>query len=132
MFDYVRTNNSNVAPSIKMMPTTASTTYAIGDALALSSGALVLATGTTKPEFIAWGKYAAPATGMKDLPVLPINSDMEFDTTFDATATSIVPGNKVTIGSTGKTVTATTTSGVAEVVRKIGTGASGDHVIVKF
>ena len=130
MFDFLRGNN-NVTPTIVKAPTTASTTYHVGDALVLSSGALVLATGTTKPTHISQSEYKAPATGMEDLPCLLVNSDMEFKTTFAATPTSIVVGNKVTIHTDGEQVTATTTSGVAEVVNKLG-NASGSEVIVKF
>lgn len=131
MFKFLRNNANSNMPAIKMMPTTASTSYAVGDALALSSGALVKATGTTKPEFICAAKYTAPATGMEDIAVYPVYETQEWETTLSADGASLVPGNKVTIHTDGAQVTATTTSGVAEIVSLDGTG-EGDTVVVKF
>ena len=45
---------------------------------------------------------------------------------------NIKPGAKVTIATTFDSVTATTTNGVAEIIEKLGSGASGTEVIVKF
>jgi len=73
----------------------------------------------------------APATGMKDISVYPIESNQEYITTFSATPTSLVAGNKVTIHTDGAQVTATTTSGTVELVKLLGT-TSGSKVIVKF
>ena len=53
MFSFVKANAKPEFPVIKTLPTTASTEYKIGDALILSGGGLVKATGTTKPEYIA-------------------------------------------------------------------------------
>ena len=43
-----------------------------------------------------------------------------------------VAGTKVTISTTFDSVTATSTNGVATIVEKLGSGASGTEVIVKF
>ena len=60
--------------------------------------------------------------------VLP---DMMFETTFQAAASSVKLGDKVTLHTDGLQVTATTASGVAEVVGMDGT-AAGDRVRVRF
>ncbi|MED9905282.1 MAG: hypothetical protein UFG06_14020 [Lachnospiraceae bacterium] len=131
MFGFYRNNANPNFPAIVTLPTTESTTYKVGDALALSSGKLAKATGTTKPAYICAEEYTAPASGQKEIAVYPIFETQEWKTTFAAEPKDIVPGSKVTIHTDGAQVTATTTSGVAEVVRMLGT-ASGSEVIVKF
>lgn len=118
-------------PIEKEYAATAAVAYKLGDALAFGeAGTIVKATGTTKPEFICASKDFTAAAGDKVVCQV-IEEDMEFKTAFSAAATSIKLGNKVTIGSNGDTVTATTTNGVAEVVEMMGT-TSGSAVIVKF
>lgn len=117
-------------PIQKELDATAAESYVLGEALVLSSGKATKCGATTKPEFICANKDFTAASGDKVV-VQVIEEDMEFKTTFSATATSIVPGNKVTLHTDGAQVTATTSSGVAEVVDMRGT-ASGSEVIVKF
>ena len=118
-------------PIQKELPATAAVAYKLGDALAYGAdGTVVKATGTTKPEFICASKDFTAVAG--DMVVgQVIEEDMEFKTTFSAAATSIKLGNKVTIGTNGDTVTATTSGGVAEVIEMAGT-ASGSECIVKL
>lgn len=132
MFSFVKANAKPEFPVIKTLPTTASTEYKIGDALILSGGGLVKATGTTKPEYIAAANYSAPATGMEPLPTYLIAPGMEWETTFAADATAVTEGTKVTIHTDGAQVTATATSGVAQILKKHGTGAAGTKVTVTF
>lgn len=132
MFAFLRMNNSAVvAPTIKLVQATNSTAYEVGDALVLSSGALVKATATTKPTHISAQKYPSTAAAGQ-IAVYPINSDMEFKTTFAADGSAIVAGNAVTIHTDAAQVTATVTGGVATIVEKLGSGASGTYVVVKF
>lgn len=132
MFSFVKANAKPEFPVIKTLPTTASTEYKIGDALILSGGGLVKATGTTKPEYIAAANYSAPATGMEPLPAYLIAPGMEWETTFAADATAVTEGTKVTIHTDGAQVTATATSGVAQILKKHGTGTAGNKVTVTF
>lgn len=132
MFSFVKANAKPEFPVIKTLPTTASTEYKIGDALILSAGGLVKATGTAKPEYIAAANYSAPATGMEPLPAYLITPGMEWETTFAADATAVTEGTKVTIHTDGAQVTATATSGVAQILKKHGTGAVGTKVTVTF
>lgn len=118
-------------PIEKEYAATASTAYKLGDALGFGAdGTIVKATGTTKPEFICASKDFTAKAGDKVVCQV-IEPDMEFKTTFSAAATAIKLGNKVTINTDAAQVTATTTSGVAEVIAMNGT-ASGSEVIVKF
>lgn len=110
---------------------TASTAYKTGDALIFGeAGTIVKATGATKPEFICSSADFTAKAGDKVVCQV-IEEDMEFKTTFSAAATSIKPGNKVTINTDGAQVTATTAGGVVEVIEMLGT-TSGSEVIVKF
>lgn len=133
MFEYMRmNNNSGVSPTIKTIPSTPSTTYTAGEALVLTSGKAAMAAGTTAPEYICASDYVAPATGNKDIQAYLVNKDMEFKVPFDADGTALTVGTKVTIGAAGLTITATTASGVAEITKKYGTGASGTYAAVRF
>lgn len=104
----------------------------LGMALTQSSGNLAIATGTTKPTYISMVDRDTACTAGELIQVVRVSPDTIFETTFSATATSIKPGDKVTLhASNGLQVTATTTSGVAEVISMDGT-ASGDAVRVRF
>lgn len=103
----------------------------VGLALYQSSGLLALASGTNKPTYICMTEGPTLTSG-DVIPVLRVTEDRVFETEFSASGTSINLGAKVTIASDGLRVTATTTNGVAEVVAKEGTGATGDKVLVRF
>ena len=118
-------------PGIEYLPCSAITPK-VGMALTQSSGNLALATGTTKPTYISMCERSAACAAGELIPVIRVLPDMVLETVFSATATSINLGDKVTLASDGLRVTATTTSGVAEVVYKDGTGASGDMCRVRF
>lgn len=129
MFKIFKSNQGSV-PVIKEVPA-AKGTYEVGDALTIdANGRVAKATGTTVP------KYISAAKGDVDdndaIAVNPILDGMEFATVFSANGSSLKKGQKVTIGTTGADVTATTTSGVAEIVEILGGGAVGSAVIVKF
>lgn len=104
----------------------------IGMALTQTTGNLAIATGTTKPDYISMCETAAAVSAGTIIPVIRITDDMVFETSFSASASSIKLGNKVTLhASSGMQVTATTSSGVAEVVYMDGT-ASGSMCRVRF
>ena len=101
-------------------------------ALVQSSGNLAIATGTTAPTYISMCEKDSACTAGDIIPVIRVSKDMVFETNFSAAATSINLGDKVTLhASDGMQVTATTTSGVAEVVYMDGT-ASGSMCRVRF
>lgn len=117
-------------PGIEYRPCSAITPK-VGMALIESSGNLALATGTTKPSYISMIDKSAACTAGDIIPVIRVLPDMIFETEFSASASAINLGDKVTLASDGLRVTATTSSGVAEVVYGAG-GASGDTCRVRF
>ena len=84
---------------------------------------------TVKPSYIAVG----PADMHGMTPVIAVQAYMVFETTLSAAAGEggLRAGSKVTLSADGLQVTATTASGVAEIV-SIDGGAVGDTVLVKF
>lgn len=125
MFMLSRMKVGLTAP-IVYMKATGGETYSVGEALKLSSGAVTLCSGTTKPSHICVG-----AAGDSGVPCIEVQDYMEFETTLSAAGTSLATGSKVTIYTDGKQVTATTTDGVAEITGMDGT-AAGSTVTVKF
>ncbi len=105
---------------------TASEAITVGELLKLSSGKLTKASGTDVPEFVAEGSGNGTI-----IPVKRIYEDEVYQAPLSAAGTSLNIGDKVTIGSDGKTLTATTTDGVALITEILGT-ASGDKVNVMF
>lgn len=106
----------------------------VGMALYQTSGNLAIATGTTKPTYISMVDKSAACTAGDIIPVVRIDDQMIFETTNQASFSSMNRGSKVTLHSDGLQVTATTTSGVAEVVDfddKAATGTGGT-VLVRF
>ncbi len=109
----------------------AAITPKVGMALAQTGGNLTTATGTTVPTYISMCEKDSACTAGDVIPVIRVNKDMVFETTFSAAATSVKIGSKVTINTDGAQVTATTTDGIAEVVYMDGT-ASGSMCRVRF
>lgn len=104
----------------------------IGMAMVLSSGKLAIATGTTKPTYICMEDYDAAVAAGTIVPVIRVQADEIFEVTNSASLSGVNVGQKVTLhASNGLQVTGTTTSGVAEIVRKDG-DAAGSTVLVRF
>lgn len=103
----------------------------VGMMLTQTSGLLEVATGTTKPTYMSMCERETACTSGDLIPVIRVLPDIRFETTFNAAASAIKPGSKVTLSTDGQQVTATTTDGVAEVVEMDGT-ASGSAVRVRF
>lgn len=103
----------------------------VGMAMVMSGGTLVAATGTTKPQYICMTERKTACTAGEIIPVIRAQADMIIETSFAVAASNVKLGNKVTISTDGTQVTATTDSGVAEVVYMDGT-AAGDMCRVRF
>ena len=99
-----------------------------GEALVLASGKLVKCDATVVPTFIA----LADAAASTEVAVGRVESNQLYEVNMSAAPTSLKIGNKVTLGDDGITVTATTTSGVAEIVDLNGATAIGDTLVVRF
>ena len=103
----------------------------VGMALVQTSGNLALASGTTAPTYISMCERDTACTAGELIPVVRVQKDIIFGVPAQAAMTSVKLGDKVTIYTDGLQVTATTTSGVAEVVGMNGT-AAGSTVLVRF
>lgn len=138
MFNLTRIiNGRENVPFVVKLPTTASESYKIGEALKLSSGALTKASGASKPEYICAENYDAPATGNKAINVYVVepNQVWEVPVTFSSTAVAIVLGTKVTLHTNGEGVTDVTTNGVATVLDTLDANtnkANGDKILVRI
>lgn len=117
-------------PIVKEIPAAAGT-YAVGQTLGFNeAGLLAQVAGTNVPEYIS--AAATTVASGTAIAVNPVYRDVEYKTVFSADGSSLKAGTKVTIATTFDSVTATSTNGVAEIVEKLGSGASGTEVIVKF
>lgn len=133
----IYSTDDNRVPGIEYLPASAITpkvgmalTQTTGQ-LTQTTGQLALATGATAPTYISMCEKDSKCTAGDIIPVVRVGKDMILETTFEAAATSIKLGDKVTLHTDGLQVTATTTDGVAEVVYMDGT-ASGSMCRVRF
>ena len=129
MFRNIKNADGAVAP-FEYLPCSAITPKN-GMAMTLSGGKLAIASGTTKPSYICVAERDAAVAAGEIIPVTRVDDQTIFKTQLSATGTALNLGDKVTIASDGLRVTATTTSGVAEIVGMDGT-AVGDDVYVRF
>lgn len=105
----------------------------IGVALKLTSGNLAVCSGTTAPSYLAACEVASALTAGTIIPVIRVSKEAIYETSLSAAGTALKVGDKVTIASDGDQVTATTTSGVAEIVCfPDGVQTSGARVWVRF
>lgn len=123
------TDNGHV-PCIEYLPAGAITPK-VGMALIQTSGNLAVATGANAPTYISMCERESACTAGELIPVIRVDKGTIYETSFAAAATSIKLGAKVTLHTDGMQVTATTASGVAEVVYMDGT-ASGSMCRVRF
>lgn len=132
MFDLKKIENgtTNVGEPY-IYPAKSGIAISAGQALVFSSGELVAATGTTKPEYVSVGKVGA-ADENRDVAVIRVAPDQVYEVSVTAAPTSLKVGSKVTISSDGTEVTATTTDGVATIVNLCGATAIGDRILVRF
>lgn len=117
-------------PSNEYMPCGAITPK-VGTALVLTDGKLALASAATAPTYISMVEKSEPCKAGELIPVIRVLPDIIFGTSWFAAAAAVKLGEKVTLSADGTQVTATTASGVAEVVNIQGTGV-GDPCLVRF
>lgn len=103
----------------------------VGMAMIMSSGNLAKCGVAVKPQYICMmeGKETVEAGTL--IPVIRVKDDMVFETTASVAINAVKLGDKVTLASDAKQITATTTSGVAELVAIDGVVA-GSTVKVRF
>lgn len=100
----------------------------VGMAMIAEGGKLALASGAEKPTYISM--YAGEVAESDIIPVIRVNPDTRFATTFSVAADAVAVGDKLTIAADSLQVTATT-GGCFEVTEASGTQA-GDEVIGRF
>ena len=125
MFEYVKNDTGGGFPVTKELKATEGS-YEVGDALALDAetGLLKIAAGTVKPQYISAAKKTVTAEDAI-LAVNPVYEGQEWKAKFAVDGSAVKVGSKVTIDTTGRQVTATTTGGVFLVTENLGTEAVG-------
>ena len=129
MFMLSRMLVGNTPPIVYMQPTD-SESYQVGEALKLASGKVTLCSGAVAPSHVCVG----PIDDNGVVPCVEVQKYMEFETTLavaPADSATVGVGDKVTQHTDGMQVTATKTSGVAEVTGIDGQTV-GSRVTVKF
>lgn len=129
MFMLSRMLVGNTPPIVYMQPTDGET-YQVGKALKLASGKVTLCSGAVAPSHVCVG----PIDDNGVVPCVEVQKYMEFETTLGVAPTdsaTVGVGDKVTLHTDGMQVTATKTSGVAEVTGIDGQTV-GSRVTVKF
>lgn len=129
MFMLSRMLVGNTPPIVYMQPTDGET-YQVGEALKLASGKVTLCSGAVAPSHVCVG----PVDDNGVVPCVEVQKYMEFETTLGvapADSATVGVGDKVTLHADGMQVTATKTSGVAEVTGIDGQTV-GSRVTVKF
>ena len=130
-FEFVKSQSAPNAPDLIYLPCTTSETFKVGETLIKSSGKLTKCSGTNVPEFICMADYVAPSSNAKAIPVTEILPGQYWTAPLQASGASLNVGDKVTIHTDGLQITATTTSGVVEIV-SIPKTAVGSKVLVKL
>lgn len=134
MFKLIKIQNSGVnVPEPQKFYKPSALKLKAGDALIIDNGGVTSCPATTTPTHISFsvGKY-------NELEVLAyeINENMIFETTVSGDPSSLMVGDKVTIGkdvdNSSANVTSTTASGVATIVDLMNASKSGDKINVKF
>lgn len=129
MFMLSRMLVGNTPPIVYMQPTDGET-YQVGEALKLASGKVTLCHGAAAPSHVCVG----PIDDNGVVPCVEVQKYMEFETTLGVApedSATVGVGDKVTLHTDGMQVTATKTSGVAEVTGIDGQTV-GSRVTVKF
>ncbi|MCD8004483.1 MAG: hypothetical protein LUE91_02340 [Oscillospiraceae bacterium] len=119
---YLYSTDDNRVPGVEYLPCGAITPKA-GMLLTLSGGLLALCGGTTAPSYLSMCQRDEACQEGEIIPMLRVGSDMIFEVPGSVSLAALVPGDLVTVGADGLTLTATTTGGVAEVVHVAEDGA---------
>lgn len=134
MFKLVKILNSGVNVGEPChIPADEDSSYYAGTLVKISAGVATNVSATDKPTHLV-GENLEFGSKSRIL-CYPISPDMIFETTFSAAPTGIKNGSKVTLSFTSaaaSSVTATTTSGVAEIYDMAGAKEAGDKVYVRF
>ena len=122
-------NTGKAVEPFVVVPATANEVFKPGEAISISSGKATKCAATATPAYICQSNKTAGASDTILCTI--VNAEQELEVPLSAAGTSLAIGNKVTIGSDGLTVTATTASGVFYITKINGT-AVGDTVCGYF
>lgn len=125
-FCYMQFDNGHTPP-IEYSPGKAGETFVVGEALVLSGGALTKCGAAVTPTHICVGPRMADDT----VPATRVADTITYAAPLGVAGAALKLGDKVTLGEDALSLTATTASGVAELVHLNGT-AAGDIVGVRF
>jgi len=131
----LHTRDINSSEPLKYVAETNEEVYAVGEVLKVASGALTKNAETdASPKYISQAAGTGVTGGLH--PVIEIQPDMQFETTFYSASTAagtVVVGDKVTLHTDGVQATFTTASGIAEIVAfPSGVKKNGEPVIVEL
>lgn len=119
-------NYKTGSESFLYVPATAAEAYVPGEALSFNAaGTVTKCTGANTPDFVCQEKKTAAAGDF--IAVTLVHDQQMLEVPLEAAGTALKVGNKVTVGTDGLTVTATTTSGTFLIQEILGT-AAGDLV----
>lgn len=132
MFKYLYdiTGSPRAIGNAMHVPVTAGEEYKMGEALVITNGAATKCAATTKPTHMCCRDQAADAKST--VTVYPITGTMHFGVPVTAEPTGLAIGEKVTLSGDALGVSATTDSGVCEIVNLNGAEKVGDEIVVKF
>lgn len=123
-------NGRSLVPDAVVLPRNPAVAYAAGTALVFSGGVAIAASGAKKPQYICYSNNEA--NDGSELVAYAVSETARFEVPVTAAPTSLKVGDKVTLATDGKGVTATTTDGVATIVDLQGAKKIGDTIIVMF
>lgn len=120
------TNSAKATEPFHEVPATAGESYVPGEALKLASGKATKCAGATAPAYICQSKLDNAAETDVVLVSL-VNPQQELEAPLEVAGTALKIGDKVTVGTDGLSLTATTADGVFLITNILGT-AVGDKV----
>lgn len=120
-------NAANTVEPFLLVVATAGESYSPGEALSIGTdGTVTKCTGANTPAFICQSKKDSALAG-DTISVTLVHAQQLLEVPLEAAGTALKVGNKVTVGTDGKAVTATTTGGTFLITEILGT-AVGDKV----
>jgi hypothetical protein len=114
-FKLLKKDDSRAIPQVEYYLLTDGEASVEGEAMVQTSGRLTKCGATTTPQFIAMKTQALEAASVTPIPVHRVKEDDVFEVNSMATVAASLIGNKVTLHTDGLLITATTSSGVAEI-----------------
>lgn len=120
----------NTSPQLTYVTATAAESYVPGELLKIGAdGTATKAGGTDAPVYLC--QCAKTAAAGDQIAVIRLHKSHKLKTTLSADGAALKTGDKVTASDDGLQATATTASGVLEIVELMGT-AVGDEIIVRI